>query len=112
MHKLEKIIAISKMIDTMNEDLIVDNFKVDLQFNTNNGRILENDLPDKIVIVLQHEDWQRNCIYYEVYISFRTMREVMTEGETFEITIEINDGTMEFKDSCNKWISAAKEYLS
>ncbi len=108
MHKLEKIIAISKMIDSMNEHLISDNFQIDLQFDVNDGRILENDLPDTIVIVLQHENWNRNSIYYEVYINFREMREVMTEGETFDITIDID----KFEDTCNEWISKAKKYLS
>ena len=92
----------------MHGDIVADSFKIDLQFNANDGRILENDLPDTIVIVLQHEDWQRNCMYYEVYINFKTMREVMTEGEDFDVTIDIDN----FEDTCMQWISKAKEYLS
>ncbi len=107
MHKIEKIIALSKMIDSMNEVINFDFFKIDLQFNANDGRILENDLPDTIVIVLQREDWERNSIYYEVYINFRTMREVMTEGEDFDVTIDID----KFEDTCMEWISSAKEYF-
>jgi len=112
MNKLEKIIGISKVIDSMNEDLIVDNFKISLRFIANDGRLLETDTPGRIVIVLQHEDWQRNAMFYEVYINFINLREVMTDGEHFDVTIEFNDGNMKFEDTCLKWINAAKEYLS
>ena len=112
MHKLEKIIAISKSIDSLNDEIIVDNFEINLQFGVNDGRLLETSTPDTIVIQLQHRDWRKNEMYYEVYISFRTLREVATEGEDLDIVIEINDGTDNFESTCMKWISNAKEMIA
>ncbi len=108
---MEKIIAISNMIDSMHGNIVVDNFEINLQFNAKEGRLLETDNPDTIVIQLQHEDWQRNGMYYEVYIDFRTLRETMTEGEDLDVDIKINNGMDKFESSCMEWISQAKDQL-
>ncbi len=106
MNKIETMIAIDKEIATINES---GEFKIYLSFAKNNDWELKvNETPDAMCVLIQHEDWRDNDMYYETYYDFETLREEMTEGESLNVDIDLEN----FKETCHKWINNAKKELT